>query len=341
MSFRRALAKSIDGRSKRLYGRLHRLTKSRLPAEMRNYAIMKEDNLGASDYYREGAFWKAINREFEDFLRAGALPHLRNEYINRRFAGPEPASRQVWRALLWVYYQKLLELDIDNFLKHASEPSAGGTADQELIDGRPMSLDFLQSVEEAYRIREAWAQAGLIGQPKLIVELGAGYGRLAYVCRKMLPDCTYVILDLPEALICAEYWLGHVLPGEVVPYPESRQISSFTREELLSQKVWILGAHQIQAIEEGSVDAFVNIYSLAEMPQRSIDNYFVQINRITRGVFYSKQRKLERNVNDNTEITLDSYPVQPHWRTLFLRTSTLYESFFEVAYSLADEGTRP
>lgn len=242
--------------------------------------------------------------------------------------------------MLWVYYQKLQEIDTEGFLRLAYEPSEGGTADQELIDGRPMSLDLLQSVEEVYRLREAWAAASRSGLPQVFVELGAGYGRLAYVCRKMIPSSHYVIVDLPEALTCSSYWLSRVLPGEVVPYAESREISGFTREVLMTRRVWTLTTQQIERISEGAADAFINIFSFAEMPKQSIDTYFSHINRITRGVFYSKQRRLEHNVVDGIDVSPETYPVRSHWRMLFQRTSSLYEDFFEVAYLVSGDGER-
>jgi len=132
-------------------------------------------------------------------------------------------------------------------------------------------------------------------------------------------------------LIC---WLNRVLPGEVVPYGESRRISRLTRDVLASRSVWTLGAQQIECIAEKCADAFVNTHSFAEMPKRVMDNYFSRVNRITSGVLYSKQREVERNVIDNVEVTLDTYPVQPGWRLLFYETSTLYEGCFEAAYAM-------
>ncbi len=240
----------------------------------------------------------------------------------------------MYRSLLYMCYKALEELDVDGFLKTESEPSIGGSSDQEIFEGRAVSLDFLQSVEEAYLLRQAWAMAGKSGHPRLIVELGAGYGRLAYVCRKMMPECTYVILDLPEALICSSSWLSRVLPGEVVTYSNSRVLNNFSRDKLLSEKVWTLGAHQIEMIKDSAVDVFVNIYSFAEMPMECINNYFSHLDFITNGVFYSKQRILVHNIHDGITVGRDDYPVREHWRLLFSKTSTLYDDAFECAYAV-------
>ncbi|MBW3624090.1 MAG: putative sugar O-methyltransferase [Armatimonadetes bacterium] len=335
MSVRNALQKASNRRILQLRGRCHRIF--RKPDNQQNvqtYDLMKQDNKNAPELYQAGRFWEQINRRYSELIWGGGLEDLRTQYFNRTFAGPEPESRQVYRSLLHVYSQIIRPLDTEGFLDRESEPPEGGTADQEVFNGRAWSLDFLQSIEEAYRIRFAWQLANQKGTPRLIVELGAGYGRLAYVCHRMFPDCTYVILDLPEALACSSSWLSRVIPGGVVPYTGSRRQKVFTRDELLTRKVWTLGAHQIEGIAEGSVDAFINIYSFAEMPQESINNYFDHIDRLTRGILYSKQRKLEQNREDQVKIGMDDYPYRKDWRQLFLNTTFLYDDFFECAYSV-------
>jgi len=335
MSVRHELIKTLHFRRLRWLGRLRRSVRGlSTPPEINVYRQMQQDNGEARPAYQPGRFWTGINADFEDLIWAGALRSVRTEYFNRRFAGPDPEGRQVWRALLWVYYNRLKEIDTLSFLEHASEPEFGGVSDQECVDGRPMSLDFLQSVEEVYRLLRAWKLSGREDTPSVIVELGGGYGRLAYVCRKMLPHCTYVILDLPEALMAATSWLSRVLPQEVVGYEESRRIRELTRSVLADRKVWLLGAQRIEDIGSCAADAFVNVYSLAEMPYHAIENYLQQIDRATGGVFYTKQRKLERNREDHLSVSRADYPVPGTWRELFGGTTELYEACFEAAYAV-------
>jgi putative sugar O-methyltransferase len=338
MSMRDEIVKALRWRWLIARGRFRQATRSGAKdPTLAVYEQMRRDNEQARPMYQAGKMWGEINRQFSTLIYADTLSNVRQEYMNRRFAGPEPCSRVVYQSLLWMFYNKLLESDVDGFLKSESEPTAGGTYDQEIIDGRPMSLDFLQSVEEAFRLRDAWRAAGHKGVPELIVELGAGYGRLAYVARRMFPKSTYVILDLPEALICASAWLDRVLPGQVVPYATSRSIERFSRSVLLAKQVWTLGAHQIEQIDAGAVDAFVNVFSLSEMPRAAIDNYFSQVGRITSGIFFFKQRHFERNADDNVDISAESYPVSPNWYQVFHRpVTTLYQRYFESIYATTD-----
>ncbi|MGB7741058.1 MAG: putative sugar O-methyltransferase [Steroidobacteraceae bacterium] len=300
--------------------------------DVQSYRAMQADNVASPPAYQAGEFWARLNRQHANAIWGGGLENLRNEYFNRTFSGPEPESRQVYRALLHLYYKHVRLLDIDGFLEREQDPVIGGTGDQEVIFGRALSLDFLQSVEEAYRIRNAWRASGRDGDPKVILELGAGYGRLAYVCRRMMPDVTYVILDLPEALVCAQSWLSRVLTDEVVPFDVSRSATDIGRDQLQPGSVYLFLPHKIEAIRADAVDVFVNIYSFAEMPVASISNYFSHLDRITSGIFYMKQRALEVNAFDGSRVGADTYPVPAHWRLLFRGDTTLYDGFFEAAY---------
>jgi putative sugar O-methyltransferase len=296
------------------------------------YSAMLEDNRSAATVYQAGAFWDEINRDFSDLIWAGALADLRNQYFSRRFSAWDPRDRVAYRCLLRLYQQKLRSKDRTGFLERESDPQEGGADDQEIVSGQRVSLDFLQSVDEAFLIRDALHLAGRSEEPRLVVELGAGYGRLAYVMRRMYPNCTYVICDLPEALICANSWLSRVLPGQVVPYEESRKALTLSREALLARPCWTLGTHQLEALAGNAVDVFVNIYSFAEMPLSTIEHYFRHIDRVTNGILFIKQRKREENAKDSVTVIVDTYPVPSSWRVLFHQDTTLYESFFEAAW---------
>ncbi len=301
-------------------------------ADVAAYEQMAADNRAASSKYQAGEFWRAINDEFSTLIYSGALANLRNRYFNRRFSGPEPASWQVYSSLVWMYYNALLAKDDTGWLRRASDPTEGGAEDQVQIEGRPLSLDFLQSVEEAFALRDAWARSGRPSTPGLVVELGGGYGRLANVCRQVFPECTYILLDLPESLCCAASWLRRVRPQEVVEYSDSRALAQIDRSTLHPRKIYTLGAHQIESIADGTVDVFANAYSFAEMPAEAIANYFGHIDRTTTGLFYTKQRGKEENEVDGETITASTYPVRAHWRTLLARDATLYPGFFEQIF---------
>ncbi len=340
-SLRVALDAALKRRRERATGRLRKAVRwAQNRDAIGRYQAMCADNDGSASLYQAGAFWKEINADFEDLIWAGSLERVRDAYFTERFSSPEPDSWQTYFHYVTLYYNYLLPRDRLGFLATQSEPEVGGTSRQIMLEGRRVSADFLLSVEDAYAALEAWTATGKAGTPRIIVELGAGYGRLAYVARRLMPDCTYVILDLPEALMCSSSWLSRALPGEVVPYEESRGMRRFGREELASRRVWTLGAHQIEQIDADAADMFVNIRSFAEMPRAAIENYFREIDRIVTGALYSVQRKREDNVVDREVISEATYPIPSHWSRLYYRDFTSIErTFFQAAYGT--RGGRP
>lgn len=307
------------------------------------YLSMKEQNNSFGDLYKEGVFWAKINETIKSSLQSSDLQQIKNSIINRKFAAPDPANRQVYRALLNLYFKEIEKIDTMGFLSKHCEPVFGGEYDQELYpfphgsllypfkERRPMSLDFLQSTQEALTIVNAY-QKEFDRLPEVIVELGGGYGRLGYVIRKMLPECTYVDIDLPEALACCHYYLSHVLEGEVMDYAISSKKEFLSREILKQAKVWTLGTQEIEKIKDTSIDVFVNIYSFAEMPQQAIDNYLRHAVRVTQGLIYIKQRKFENNKLDGIQVQETSYHGLDNWKRLMKKDTTLYPDFFEVLF---------
>ncbi len=308
------------------------------------YMKMKDQNDSFGDLYKEGKFWAKINENIREIiLNTPDMSNFKNSPINRKFAGPDPANRQVYRALLNLYYKEIEKIDTMGFLKQHCEPTFGGNYDQELhpfphgsllypFEKRwPMSLDFLQSTEEALTIVNNFRKQ-YNRLPELIVELGGGYGRLGYVIRKMLPECTYVDVDLPEALVCSHYYLSNVLPGEVVDHKISSATKSFSKDLLKKSKVWTLGSQQIEHIQDNAADVFVNIYSFAEMPKEVINNYLKHAIRITDGLIYIKQRKLENNKIDGVQVLQTDYTMLDSYTKIMHRDTTLYPDFFEALY---------
>ncbi len=59
-----------------------------------------------------------------------------------------------------------------------------------------------------------------------IVEIGSGYGALARIFKTMLPDTTYVLIDLPESLFYAQVFLQSNFPDAKVFYVQDQMPAS-------------------------------------------------------------------------------------------------------------------
>jgi hypothetical protein len=71
-------------------------------------------------------------------------------------------------------------------------------------------LALLKSSGMLQRLNRAWWQ---FSSKPLLLEIGSGFGGLAYLVRQALPKSTYVCVDLPESLCFAALYLSRFFPN--------------------------------------------------------------------------------------------------------------------------------
>lgn len=119
-----------------------------------------------------------------------------------------------------------------------------------------VSRDLLESVNElCFLDRELGLGAGT-----RVLDIGAGYGRLAHRMTSALDVADYCCVDaVPESTFVSEYYLrrrGATPPARVVPLPE------------------------VDALTPGSFDLAVNIHSFPEAPYAAIEWWVRQLERL-------------------------------------------------------------
>ena len=246
-----------------------------------------------------------------------------------------PPARQrqlaVLVRMLWKFAERR---DPDRLLARLAEPEVGNPFPIRL-GARLISQDLANAVLEYGAIREHFRPGA--GERPVICELGAGYGRNAYVFAHAVPQAKYVIVDIPPALHVAERYLSEVLPGRRVFGFRCFEDFESVREEFESADLAFLLPHQAELLPAKSVDLFVNISSLHEMTMEQIGAYFGLVDRTTRGFFYTKQWYVSENPDDGIRVRHTDYPVPGRWRQLFHRPAPVQRSFFEAMYALPRE----
>lgn len=131
-------------------------------------------------------------------------------------------------------------------------------------------------------------------QDFVICELGGGYGNLARILKQVHPArrVTYAIIDLPQMLPVAAYFLRANCPHARIGFWDELRDRSLSRSELAKYDFVLLPNWDIERVSDGGVDAVINTASLAEMDQPIVENYLDQIRRITarNGHFYTVNR---------------------------------------------------
>ncbi|MGA8272583.1 MAG: putative sugar O-methyltransferase [Candidatus Sulfotelmatobacter sp.] len=149
----------------------------------------------------------------------------------------------------------------------------------------------------------AHAIAELMGSrdQKLVVELGGGFGGLAYYLARDNPQVTYVDFDLPEAMALASYYLMRSLPGVSIYLYGEVELSEQT---LATPGCIMMPSFEIKNMPSKSVAVSFNSYSLAEMSPTTIHLYLDEITRITNGYF------LHVNHNRSAVLSADKFGVE-------------------------------
>lgn len=108
-----------------------------------------------------------------------------------------------------------------------------------------------------------------------ILEIGGGFGGLAYHILKRIPDARYIGLDLPENTLIQAYYLMCAFPKAKV---------GLFGESLEGQDVRVLPNFMLPEIR--SADLIVKVRSLSEMPMETIIEYHREIDRISPLFFF-------------------------------------------------------
>ncbi|MCL5038163.1 MAG: putative sugar O-methyltransferase [Chloroflexi bacterium] len=258
------------------------------------------------------------------FMLEGFFTNDSHSVLTRK----QQATLGIFTKVLWHFAR---ELDREKVLPLLEEPLEGNPL-RIFSKGKLISQDIANSVIEFYSIREQFKVP--FTQSITVCELGAGYGRNAYVFLKVFPRCKYIVIDIPPALYVAQRYLSSVFNQKKIF--QFRDFKSFSEieDEFSQADIIFLLPHQADLLPGKIVDLFINISSLHEMLPEQIKAYFGLIDHITKHYFYSKQWWNSINPFDKINIKHTDYPVPSNWKELYLRDAKVQTSFFESMYSI-------
>ena len=239
---------------------------------------------------------------------------------------PQALAYNFLSLLQWAY---LFTLPLNSRLLDIREPEEGNALIVEPKPGMKVSQDLANSILEY----DSFASA-IPSKKPTIVELGAGYGRNAFVILKMHPDAKFIIVDIPPALWVSERYLSGVFPEKrIFRYRDFSNFDEVAEEFERSDIVYLLSS-QINLLPNGGADLILNISSLHEMRPEQIAFYFEQFDRVLRieGAMYTKQWRTAKVLFEGLTLVEADYPIPTTWRKVFSRTARVQTKFFEALY---------
>lgn len=298
---------------------------------------------GVSNFKRSvnlGYFlWKIGLRDNQlvSALRHANLTAVLRNFLKIRISAPLTddvgSARQnpfVYRLFMAGLVEKSKSVDRFHLFDGLAEPVLGNPWPI-YYEGRLISQDLCNSLIEYSNI----SSEATLPAPLVAGELGAGYGRLAYVFLKACKDVKYVIFDIPPAIFISQWYLSRVFPDKKIF--KVRQFNNFQeiQHDYEQSDIAFFLPEQLELFPEKHFGLFINISSFGEMRSDQIRNYFTQIGRLTRGYFYTKQWVTSINPDDNIVIRQEDYPVSPQWQKVYERPTAVQKKFFEALYKIS------
>ena len=229
--------------------------------------------------------------------------------------------------LIWEY---AAAQEPDDRLEKLEEPLEGNPP-RVYRRGRLISQDLANAKLE---FRSILHPAVDLTQVNTILELGAGYGRTAFVFLTLLPTVRYIVADIPPALaVCERYLSSCFKDRRIFRYRPFRDYAE-VREEFEAAQIIFLLPHQLALLPKGSADLFMNISSFDEMRKDQIGYYFKLLAPLVRRYFYLKGWKVSENLSDGITVKDGDYPIPADWKKVYWKTCAVQEYFFEALFEL-------
>lgn len=230
-------------------------------------------------------------------------------------------------ASLWEYVQTC---DQRGLVASLEEPALGNPLVVE-YRGRRLTQDVCNSALEMLAILEHLP--GHCPPDNGILEIGGGYGRLAWIFLECFPSARYTLVDIPPALAVAERYLSEVYPDRSRFDFRHFEVYEDVRDEFEAAQIVFLTPNQLALIPAPSAGLCINVSSLHEMAPEQIQFYLRSIDHHSNGYFYSKQWLRSVNPHDEVVIRRGDYQIPSTWRVIFDHPHPVQTHFFEALYA--------
>ncbi len=135
---------------------------------------------------------------------------------------------------------------------------------------------------------------------RTVVELGGGFGGMAYYLVRDSNNITYIDFDLPENLALTAYYLLKAFPNKALKLFGEVDISDIN---ITDNEIVLMPSFEISRMHDNCVDLLFNSYSLAEMSAETIKVYISEFMRIGRNYI------LHVNHNRDSVVVADDFGI--------------------------------
>ncbi len=267
--------------------------------------ILSNQELMENDI-KDSPWWKLCREEFNKIfiinnnINVDNLENFRNNfktkaallsdqnYINVKNS---KIKNMILSLDLFNLYHKLSEKINLPILRSASESFVGNNMCT-VYRGQRLTH---RTLRHAYYTSQISQYCKSLTENKVICDIGGGYGGLIRFLKHENKNNFFVLIELPEVCLLANYFLKKCFPNSKIG-----TIHNFKNEKLISKEKFkqfdfvILPQTFMKKFDKNSIDLFINTTSIGEMDDNSQKFYIDNIERVEPKYFYSVNRAKKR-----------------------------------------------
>lgn len=233
-------------------------------------------------------FWDKLSAKHKEMLKNG-IHGFRNTVATRYFTDKWHDNEEYIQHI--AQYVKNIDMSDSMFGNPVATQINGHTVTQDLINSmfetEAMTIDF--------------------STIKSVCEVGAGYGRTAYVLLKRFSHLKYTIIDIPPALDLAREHLTKEFPNADLTF-------------LLAPKKSL------------NADLYIAISILTELSEEELTDYFEMF--ATGKYLYLRDWKSKFNPVNRIKFSQDSLPIPTEWERVFRSDDPIKNNFHHAMYKI-------
>ena len=213
--------------------------------------ILIANNSGDSQYISK--FWKSLLSERINFPDGERLKNFLSNDASYGYGNIlEQNTHETFRRLVdTITPETPME-----FLSKFTDPAFGGAICHR-YKGAHSSIIFLQNIPTTYRIQKLPLKNGL-----RILEIGAGFGALAYQLNQILEIKKYTIVDIPHSLFLSYFYLSE----------NTNRRCAFSSREKVENGFEFAKPDELDSIDS-EFDLIINTISMGEMDIFMVERY--------------------------------------------------------------------
>ena len=167
-----------------------------------------------------------------------------------------------------------------------------------------------------------------LGEGFLSLDIGSSYGIFPSLLKREHPTSHHILVDFPEQLILAYYFLGTCIPGATIAgVKEIMEQKTLDRDFFMQYDFCLLPYSLYQDIVPGTLDMVSNFASLGEM-SRDWFNYYIKSPTFTTAKYFFTANRIQSYPGYDTDLKIVDYPVWDADKTFHFGISPVFSNVY-------------